>query len=46
MLEDAKSEGLKYPWLTQKTAMFYRFYINDFDFFTADATANWVAVDT
>lgn len=45
MLEDAKSEGLKYPWLTQKTAMFYRFYINDFDFFTADATANWVAVD-
>ena len=45
MLEDAKSEGLKYPWLTQKTAMFYRLYINDFDFFTADATANWVAVD-
>ena len=23
MLADAKSEGLKYPWLTQKTAMFY-----------------------
>lgn len=45
MLEDAKSEGLKYPWLTQKTAMFYRLYINDFDFFTADSTANWVAVD-
>lgn len=45
MLADAKSEGLKYPWLTQKTAMFYRMYINDFDFFTADATANWVAVD-
>lgn len=45
MLKDAKAEGLKYPWLTQKTAMFYRFYINDFDFFTADATANWVAVD-
>lgn len=45
MLEDAKSEGLKYPWLTQKTAMFYRFYIDSFDFFTADATANWVAVD-
>lgn len=45
MLADAKSEGLKYPWLTQKTAMFYRFYIDRFDFFTADATANWVAVD-
>ena len=45
MLADAKSEGLKYPWLTQKTAMFYRLYINDFDFFTADATANWVSVD-
>jgi putative aldouronate transport system substrate-binding protein len=45
MLADAKSEGLKYPFLTQKTAMFYRFYIDDFDFFTADATANWVAVD-
>ncbi len=45
MLADAKAEGLKYPFLTQKTAMFYRFYINDFDFFTADATANWVAVD-
>lgn len=45
MLADAKSEGLKYPWLTQKTAMFYRFYIDSFDFFTADATANWVAVD-
>lgn len=45
MLADAKAEGLKYPYLTQKTAMFYRYYINSFDFFTADATANWVAVD-
>lgn len=45
MLADAKAEGLKYPWLTQKTAMFYRFYLDKFDFFTADATANWVAVD-
>ncbi len=45
MLADAKAEGLKYPWLTQKTAMFYRLYIDSFDFFTADATANWVAVD-
>ena len=45
MLADAKAEGLKYPWLTQKTAMFYRLYIDSFDFFTADATANWIAVD-
>ena len=45
MLADAKAEGLKYPLLTQKTAMFYRWYIDQFDFFTADATANWVAVD-
>ena len=45
MLADLEAEGLKYPYLTQKTAMFYRWYINDFDFFTADATSNWVAVD-
>ncbi len=45
MLAQAKEKGLKYPWLTQKTAMFYRLYIDKFDFFTADATANWVAVD-
>ena len=45
MLEDAKSAGLKYPLLTQKTAMFYRWYIDSFDFFTADATANFVGVD-
>lgn len=45
MLADAKSKGLKYPYLTQKTAMFYRWYIDSFDFFTADAKSNWVAVD-
>ena len=45
MLADAAADGLKYPFLTQKTAMFYRFYIDSFDFFTADATSNWVAVD-
>ena len=44
MLEDAKSEGLKYPFLLQKTAMFYRWYIDSFDFFTGDATSNWVCV--
>ncbi|MBR6485527.1 MAG: hypothetical protein IKT17_02440, partial [Lachnospiraceae bacterium] len=45
MLKEAKDDGIKYPFLTQKTAMFYRWYIDDFDFFTAEATANWVAVD-
>ena len=45
MLADAKAEGLKYPFLTQKTAMFYRWYINDFDFFTADSATNFFAVD-
>ena len=44
-LADCKTEGLKYPFLTQKTAMFYRWYIDSFDFFTADATSNFVAVD-
>ena len=45
MLKDAKDDGLKYPFLTQKTAMFYRWYINDFDFFTADSATNFFAVD-
>ena len=44
MLADAKAEGLKYPFLTQKTAMFYRWYIGDFDFFTADSATNFFAV--
>lgn len=44
MLEDAYNEGLKYPFLTQKTAMFYRWYIGSFDFFTADAATNFFAV--
>ncbi|MBO4509965.1 MAG: ABC transporter substrate-binding protein [Lachnospiraceae bacterium] len=45
MLADAKNAGLKYPLLLQKTAMFYRFYIDKFDFFTADVTGNFVSVD-
>ena len=45
MLEDAKAAGLKYPYLTQKTAMFYRWYIDKFDFFTADSATNFFAVD-
>ena len=45
MLADAASLGLKYPYLTQKTAMFYRWYIGDFDFFTGDSATNFFAVD-
>ncbi|MBQ8313469.1 MAG: ABC transporter substrate-binding protein [Clostridia bacterium] len=45
MLEDMKNAGLKYPYLTQKTAMFYRWCIDSFDFFTADASTNFFAVD-
>ncbi len=35
MLKTLKEkEGLKYPYLAQKTAMFFRYYLNSFDFFT------------
>ncbi len=34
MLEDCKSEGLKYPFLTQMMNLFYRFYIDKYDFFS------------
>lgn len=33
-LEDCKNAGLKYPYVTGKTAMFYRFYLDYFDFFS------------
>lgn len=42
MLEDLKAEGLKFPYLTQKTAMFFRYYLNKFDFFSQDS---FIAVD-
>lgn len=46
MLEEVyMEEGLKYPFLLQKGAMFQRFYLNDFDFFTGDQTSDWVAID-
>ncbi len=44
-LEAFKGLGLKYPLLLQKTAMFYRFYIDQFDFFTSESESNFVAVD-
>jgi len=43
-LEKAYNAGLKYPFLLQKTAMFYRFGMDDFYFFTGDANSNWVAI--
>ena len=45
MLEDMKNAGVKYPCLPQKTAMFYRWMIDEFDFFTADGTTNFFSVD-
>ena len=42
MLADCKAEGLKYPYLSQKTPMFYRYYLDKFDFFSGDA---YLAVD-
>ena len=45
MLIQAKEAGIKYPYLTQKTSMFYRWNIDKFDFFTADASTNFFAVD-
>lgn len=45
MLEDAYNKGLAYPYLTQKTALFYRWNIDSFDFFTADADTNFFAVE-
>jgi len=45
VLAQFKEKGLKYPYLTQKTAMFYRWYIDKFDFFTADANTNFFAID-
>ena len=46
MLIQAKEEaGIKYPYLTQKTALFYRWNIDSFDFFTADASTNFFAID-
>jgi len=44
-LEAIKNAGVKYPFLTQKTALFYRLYLDKFDFFTADSASNFVAVD-
>lgn len=41
-LADLKADGIKYPYLSGKTAMFYRYYINDYDFFSG---YSFLAVD-
>lgn len=45
MLKDMKEAGIKYPFVTQATALFYRWYIDGFDFFTADTATNFFSVD-
>lgn len=45
LLADAKADGLRYPFLTQNTSMFYRWYIDRFDFFTGDVRTNFFGVD-
>jgi putative aldouronate transport system substrate-binding protein len=37
MLADCKAEGLQYPYLTQHTGLFFRYYIDRFDFFAQDS---------
>jgi len=45
LLKQCKDGGLKYPMLLQKAALFWRFYIDKFDFFTGETESNFVAVD-
>jgi putative aldouronate transport system substrate-binding protein len=42
MLVDCKAEGLQYPYLTQHHPLFFRYYIDRFDFFAQDS---FMAVD-
>ena len=37
MLADMAKDGIKYPYLTQKTAMFYRYYMDKYDFVTTNS---------
>ncbi|MBO4505694.1 MAG: hypothetical protein J5728_04640, partial [Lachnospiraceae bacterium] len=45
ILADAKAAGIKYPLLLQKRALFNKFYIDRFDFFTGYDRSGFVAVD-
>ena len=45
ILDDCMTEGLWYPFMLQKTAMFNRFYIDSYDFFTGASSSNWIAID-
>ena len=42
MLADCYEAGLKYPYLTQRTSMFHRYYLDKYDFFSQDS---FMAVD-
>lgn len=42
MLEQCKADGIKYPYTAQRHPMFYRYYLNRFDFFSQDS---FMAVD-
>ncbi len=37
MLEDAKNAGIKYPFLMQKTGLFWRFYVDKYDSILSDS---------
>jgi putative aldouronate transport system substrate-binding protein len=41
-LADLKADGIKYPYVTGKTAMFYRYYLDKYDFFS---NYSYLAVD-
>lgn len=45
MLDQAAEDHIKYPFLLQSTALFWRLMLDRFDFFTGDGEANFVAVD-
>lgn len=42
MLADCKAEGIKYPLLTQMMSFFFRYYIDDYDFFLKNSM---IAID-
>jgi putative aldouronate transport system substrate-binding protein len=37
MLEQIKADGIKYPYISQRHHMFYRYYLDKFDFITQDS---------
>ena len=45
MLAEAKADGIRFPFLTQKTPMFFRWFLDRFDFITGNPASNFIAVD-